>query len=47
MTEIEMNNGIRIPKLRFGVFQITDQQICKESVKAALETDYRMIDTAA
>lgn len=47
MNEIELNNGIRIPQLGFGVFQITDQQICKESVKAALETGYRMIDTAA
>lgn len=47
MNEIELNNGIRMPQLGFGVFQITDQQICKESVKAALETGYRMIDTAA
>ena len=47
MNEIELTNGIRMPQLGFGVFQITDQQICKESVKAALETDYRMIDTAA
>ena len=39
MNEIELNNGIRMPQLGFGVFQITDQQICKESVKAALETD--------
>ena len=44
---MKLNNGIRIPLLGFGVFQITDQQICKESVKAALETGYRMIDTAA
>ena len=43
MNEIELNNGIRMPQLGFGVFQITDQQICK----AALETDYRMIDTVA
>ena len=47
MDRIELNNGIRMPQLGFGVFQITDQQICKESVKAALETGYRMIDTAA
>ncbi|MDO4287969.1 MAG: aldo/keto reductase [Eubacterium sp.] len=47
MNEIELNNGIRMPQLGFGVFQITDQQICKKSVKAALETGYRMIDTAA
>ncbi|MDO4336958.1 MAG: aldo/keto reductase [Eubacteriales bacterium] len=47
MNEIELNNGIRMPLLGFGVFQITDQQICKESVKIALKTGYRMIDTAA
>lgn len=47
MDRIELNNGIRMPLLGFGVFQITDLQICKESVKAALETGYRLIDTAA
>lgn len=47
MDRTELNNGIRMPLLGFGVFQITDLQICKESVKAALETGYRMIDTAA
>lgn len=47
MNRIELNNGIRMPLLGFGVFQITDLQICKESVKAALKTGYRMIDTAA
>lgn len=47
MNEIELNNGIRMPLLGFGVFQITDPKICKESVKTALETGYRMIDTAA
>ncbi len=47
MNEIELNNGIRMSLLGFGVFQITDQQICKESVNAALETGYRMIDNAA
>lgn len=47
MDTIELNNGIRIPQLGFGVFQITEQEICKESVKAALRTGYRMIDTAA
>lgn len=36
-----------MPLLGFGVFQITDQEICKESVRTALNTGYRMIDTAA
>ena len=47
MDKIELNNGIKMPLLGFGVFQITEQEICKESVKAALRTGYRMIDTAA
>lgn len=47
MDRIELNNGIQMPQLGFGVFQITDLQICKESVKAALGTGYQMIDTAA
>ena len=41
MDKIELNNGIQMPLLGFGVFQITDQEICKESVKAALRTGYR------
>lgn len=40
-------NLIQMPLLGFGVFQITDQEICKESVKTALNTGYRMIDTVA
>ena len=47
MVRIVLNNGIDIPQLGFGVFQITDRQICKESVKTALKAWYRMIDTAA
>lgn len=47
MDKIKLNNGIQMPLLGFGVFQITEQEICKESVKSALRTGYRMIDTAA
>lgn len=47
MDRIELNNNVQMPFLGFGVFQITDQEICKESVKAALKSGYRMIDTAA
>lgn len=36
-----------MPLLGFGVFQITDQQVCEQSVLNALQTGYRMIDTAA
>jgi len=44
---IQLNNGIDMPLLGFGVFQITDQTVCKQSVLTALQTGYRLIDTAA
>ena len=42
-----LNNGIQIPVLGFGVWQIFDQAQCQESVENALEVGYRLIDTAA
>lgn len=36
-----------MPLMGLGVFQVTDQQVCKESVLSALKTGYRLIDTAA
>lgn len=39
-------NGIKMPLLGFGVFQIPDNEVCKKVVKDALEVGYRMIDTA-
>lgn len=47
MNSIRLNNGVYMPKKGFGVFQIPDEEACKESVLHALETGYRMIDTAA
>lgn len=47
MNKIELNNGLEMPGLGFGVFQITDQEQCRESVLCALDTGYRLIDTAA
>lgn len=47
MDMIELNNGVKMPLLGFGVFQITDQRVCEQSVLSALQTGYRMIDTAA
>lgn len=40
-------NGVSMPKLGFGTFQITDAVQCEESVGYALETGYRLFDTAA
>ena len=47
MKIIKLNNGVQIPSLGFGVFQITDLKECEESVLSALKTGYRLIDTAA
>ena len=47
MDTIRLNNQLEMPLLGFGVFQITDHDECKMAVKEALNTGYRMIDTAA
>lgn len=44
--DVTLNNGVRIPQLGFGVFQIDDDQTT-DAVLAALEAGYRSIDTAA
>jgi diketogulonate reductase-like aldo/keto reductase len=47
MQTLKLNNGIEIPILGFGVFQITDPAECAQSVVDAIETGYSHIDTAA
>jgi 2,5-diketo-D-gluconate reductase A len=47
MNTLRLNNGVDIPVLGFGVFQITDPAECERSVLDALLTGYRHIDTAA
>lgn len=47
MEKVKLNNGVEMPLLGFGVFQVTDLKECKESVLHALETGYRLLDTAA
>jgi 2,5-diketo-D-gluconate reductase A len=42
---VTLNNGVEIPQLGFGVFQIEPENT-REAVLAALETGYRHIDTA-
>lgn len=46
MKTFKLNNGIDIPVVGFGVFQITDYQQCVSSVKNAIDVGYRLIDTA-
>jgi len=47
MEYVTLNNGITMPQLGFGVFQVTDPDICEEAVYQALMCGYRLIDTAA
>lgn len=47
METIKLNNGVEMPVLGFGVFQIPEAAVCEESVINAIETGYRLIDTAA
>lgn len=44
---VTLNNGIKMPVLGFGVFQIPDFDECKKAVLEALNNGYRLIDTAA
>ena len=47
MYKVVLNNGVEMPILGFGVFQITDPEECERCVYDALRTGYRLIDTAA
>jgi 2,5-diketo-D-gluconate reductase A len=44
---VTLNNGVAMPLLGFGVFQVTDAEECERSVSEALRVGYRLIDTAA
>jgi diketogulonate reductase-like aldo/keto reductase len=47
MEKIILNNGVEMPVLGFGVFQVADLAECEKAVIEAIETGYRLIDTAA
>jgi 2,5-diketo-D-gluconate reductase A len=47
MQKVKLNNGVEMPILGFGVFQVTDLAECERSVLDAINTGYRLIDTAA
>ena len=47
MQHVALNNGVDMPLLGFGVFQITDPAACAQSVVDAIASGYRLIDTAA
>jgi 2,5-diketo-D-gluconate reductase A len=47
MQKVKLNNGVEMPILGFGVFQITDLAECERSVVDAIQAGYAHIDTAA
>jgi 2,5-diketo-D-gluconate reductase A len=47
MEHVTLNNGLRMPLLGFGVFQIPDPAECTRTVVDAIGAGYRLIDTAA
>ena len=47
MQNVLLNNGVAMPILGFGVYQITDANECEQAVLDAIASGYRLIDTAA
>lgn len=47
MQDVTLNNGISMPILGFGVYQIADPEVCRQNVGEAIAIGYRLVDTAA
>lgn len=47
MEFVKLNNGVEMPQLGFGVFQMDDLHICQQAVSDAIHAGYRLFDTAA
>lgn len=47
MQTVTLSNGVEMPQLGFGVFQVPEPQACQQAVESALEVGYRSLDTAA
>ena len=47
MDYVTLNNGVKMPQLGFGTFQIKDPAECERAVLDAIDVGYRLIDTAA
>jgi diketogulonate reductase-like aldo/keto reductase len=43
---VRLNNGVEMPSLGFGVFQVPDPAECERSVRDAIDVGYRLLDTA-
>ena len=47
MKTVKLNNGVEMPLLGLGVYQITNPDECEQAVLTAIESGYRLIDTAS
>jgi diketogulonate reductase-like aldo/keto reductase len=47
MEHVVLSNGVKMPVVGFGVFQVTDLAECQRGVEDALRVGYRLVDTAA
>ncbi|HTR08183.1 MAG TPA: aldo/keto reductase [Paraburkholderia sp.] len=47
MQDVTLNNGMKMPIVGYGVFQIADEAECERCVVDAVQAGYRLIDTAA
>jgi diketogulonate reductase-like aldo/keto reductase len=47
MQKVKLNNGVEMPLVGLGVFQINDLEECEKTVLTAIELGYRLIDTAS
>src|SRR5438067_1449995 len=47
MDHVILNNGVKMPLVGFGVYQVTDPAECQRGVEDALRVGYRLVDTAA
>ena len=47
MENLTLHNGVQMPLEGFGVFQVPDAAVCRQAVLDAIQTGYRLIDTAA
>ncbi len=47
MEYVTLNNGVKMPIIGFGVYQITDMAECERIVEEAIKAGYRSFDTSA
>ena len=47
MNQIKLSNGMHIPQIGLGTWQVTDKEVMRELLDNAYRIGYRLIDTAA